>query len=93
MSSTIAALAPLRSRRSDRSTCARSEIVAAIKKVSPDKYRVDISMTTDDVAIAGHHDGYVTAHEYDRQAIYQTIVTEGHQQCNIPDYERWRARR
>jgi len=67
-------------------------IVTAIKKVSPDKYHVDISMTSNDVPIAVHHDGYVTAHEYDLQAIYQTIVTEGHQQCNIPDYERWRRR-
>jgi hypothetical protein len=74
------------------SEVSEAEIVAAIKKMSPDKYRVDISSTSDDVPIAVHHDGYVTAEEYDLQAMYQTIVTEGHQRCNIPDYECWRRR-
>jgi hypothetical protein len=68
------------------------EIVAAIKKMSPDKYRMEISLTSDDVAISVHHTSYVTAGEYDLQAMYQTIVTEGHQRCNIPEYERWRRR-
>ena len=67
--------------------------MAAIKKMSADAYNVDISVTSDDVPVAVHHDGYVTAHEYDLQAMYQTIVREGHQQCNIPEYERWRSAR
>jgi hypothetical protein len=69
-----------------------AEIVAAIKKMSPDKYRVEISLTSDDVAVSVHHTSYVTSGEYDLQAMYQTIVTEGHQRCNIPEYERWQRR-
>jgi hypothetical protein len=72
------------------SNISEAEIVAAIKKMNPDKYRVDISLTSDSVPIAVHHGAYVTAREYDVQAMYQTIVTEGHQRCNIPEYERWR---
>jgi hypothetical protein len=75
------------------SEVSEAEIVAAIQKMSPDTYHVDISLTSDDVPIAVNHDGYVTAHEYDLQAMYQTIVTEEHQRCNIPDYERWRRGR
>jgi hypothetical protein len=66
------------------------EIVAALKQVERDTYHVGISITSDDVPIAVHQGSYVTSGEYDLQAMYQTIVTEGHQQCNIPDYERWR---
>jgi hypothetical protein len=75
------------------SEISEAEIVAAIKKMDRDRYRMSISLTSDDVPIAVHHSSYVTSGEYDLQAMYQTIVTEGHQQCNIPDYERWRQGR
>jgi hypothetical protein len=70
-----------------------AEIVAALQKMDRDKYRMWISLTSDNVPIAVHHSSYVTSGEYDLQAMYQTILTEGHQQCNIPDYERWRRGR
>jgi hypothetical protein len=72
------------------SQISEAEIVEAITKMGPDKYRMSISLTSDDVPVSVYGGGSVTAREYDLEAIYQTIVTEGHQQCNIPDYERWR---
>ena len=72
------------------SEISEAEIVAAIRKMRPDKYRMSISLTSDDVAIAVYSGSNVTAREYDLKGMYQTIVTEGHQQCNTPDYERWR---
>ena len=72
------------------SEVSEAEIVGAIKKMSRDKYRMSISLSSDDVPVSVHHGSYETSGEYDLQAMYQTIVTEGHQQCNIPDYERWR---
>ena len=50
------------------------------------------ALTSDEVPIAVDHGSSVTSHEYDLQAMYQTIVTEGHQRCNIPISERWRRR-
>jgi hypothetical protein len=72
------------------SEISEAEIVAAIKKMDRDRYRMSISLTSDDVPISVYHGSYETSGEYDLQAMYQTIVTEGHQQCSIPDYERWR---
>ena len=70
------------------SEISEAQIVAAIKKMDGDKYRMSIFLSSDDVATVDHS-SYVTSGEYDLQAMYQTIVTEGHQQCDS-DYERWR---
>jgi hypothetical protein len=72
------------------SEISEAEIVAAIKKMGADKYQMWLSLGSDDVPVSVYHGSYVTAHEYDLNAMYQTIVTEGHEQCNIPSYERWR---
>jgi hypothetical protein len=71
------------------SEISEAEIVSAIKKRGRDKYRMGVSLTSDVVPATVHHGSYVTSREYDLEAMYQTIVTEGHQRCSSNSYERW----
>jgi hypothetical protein len=63
------------------SEISEAEIVSAIKKRGSDKYQLGISLTNDVLPAAVHHDIHVMSREYDLEAMYQTIVTEGHQRC------------
>ena len=63
------------------SEISEAEIVSAIKKRGRDKYQMWISVTSDVVPVAVHHGSYVTTREHDLEAMYQTIVTEGHRRC------------
>jgi len=63
------------------SDMSEGELVSAIRKKGRDKYRMEISMTSDVLPVAIYHGGSVTSREYDLEEMFQTIVTEGHQQC------------
>ena len=60
----------------DRSRRDRSKAEGAIHFCG-----VDIALSSLDVPIRVSHDDYLTSHEYDLEAMYETVVKEGHKRC------------
>lgn len=71
--------------RNGYSGLSEAEMVAGIKRADTNKYNISISFGSDAVPEPMHHPGsHVTSREYDLEAMYQTIVIEGHRIC--PSY-------
>jgi hypothetical protein len=67
------------------SDLSESEMVEGIRRAGTDTYTISISFGSDAVPEPMHHaDSYVTLREYNLEAMYQTIVAEGHRIC--PSY-------
>lgn len=64
------------------SDLSEADILSAVKRRGNVRYHLEIMLTSDYVPVAITRASYVTSREYDLEAMYQTIVTEGHQRCS-----------
>ena len=72
-------------RISGYSDLSESEMVEGIRRAGTETYEISISFGSDAVPEPMHHaNSYVTSREYNLEAMYQTIVAEGHRIC--PSY-------
>lgn len=63
------------------SDLSEADVLSAVKRRGNVRYELAIMLTSDYVPVAVTRAGYVTSREYDIEAMYQTIVTEGHKRC------------
>jgi hypothetical protein len=63
------------------SELSEAEIVSAIRTRRRDRYRIGISLSNEVVPVSIHHGNHVTFHEYGLEAMYETILAEGHHRC------------
>jgi hypothetical protein len=64
----------------DNAEWSEAAIVSALKNRGPERYRMWVSMRSEHVRSVDHGRS-LTSRDYDVNAMYRTIVTEGHQRC------------
>jgi hypothetical protein len=58
-----------------------ADVIAAVKTRGKMQYRTSIALSSLDVPIRVSQYDYLTSHEYDLEAMYETVVKEGHKRC------------
>jgi hypothetical protein len=58
-----------------------ADVIAAVTTRKKMRYRTSIALSSLDVPIRVSHHDYLTSHEYDLEAMYETVVKEGHERC------------
>jgi hypothetical protein len=52
-----------------------------VKTRGKTQYRTAIALSSHDGSTRVSHHEYLTSHEYDVEAMYETVVKEGHKRC------------